>query len=155
MTKSFNIVLNSSATSSYSGDSFNATYYVNMDNFVSTLDYKKAYEVSIRFKSKTNNEADAVDNFYLLSANFGVSAQTQQNSTYSSIVGIISRYSETIGTTKKIYYESFPTDNSPVTLHSVFNIATINIKITTEDMTTTYDELPHYVCILHFKQVTD
>jgi hypothetical protein len=126
-----------------------------MDNFVSTLDYKKAYEVTVRFKSKTDDEADAADNFYLLSANFGVSAQTQQNSTYSSIVGILSRYAETVGVTKKIYYESFPTDNSPVTLHSVFNIATINIKITTEDMTTHYDNLPDYVCILHFKQVRD
>jgi hypothetical protein len=153
MTKNFNIVLNSSSTSSFTGNIYNAVYFVNLDNYISVQDSNKKYEVTVRFKSKQITYTGLADSLCLLQINFGTTAQIQQNSANSSIVSILSRYSETTSVGTYFQYEVFPNNNPAVTIKSVQNISQISVKVTTEDMATLYTALPNYVCILHFNQI--
>jgi hypothetical protein len=90
--------------------------------------------------------------------NLLTAARIQENSTYSQICGILTRQvqSATVlaSTNNQPYiFQITPFDNPSVTLDRISDITQISLKITTEDMTTVFANMPNYVCILSFEKL--
>ena len=159
--KSFNIVLNSTDTSSYNGVVGNANYYVGFGNIITAKEMDRPYKVTVRFKSKwaTAGGYPTGDSLYFLSINFLNQTRVQQNTGFSQIFAILSRYEESnvingVGVSPNFQYECFHSDNPPVYLDNLRDISQLNVKILLDDMKTAVNNgFPNYAMILNFEQV--
>jgi hypothetical protein len=158
MGKSFNIILNSNDTDSFIGGIHNAKYFINFGNIIEPEEFNKHYSVSIKFLSKHCDTLPVDDSIFLLHLNFSNRARIQQYQKNSSIFAILNRQVET--STVLADTSDYPfiftvghNDNPPVYLDNLHDIAQVNLKITYEDMTTIFTEMPDYVAILYFQQL--
>ena len=159
--KSFNIFLNSMDTSSYNGYPGNANYYVSFGNIITAKEMDRPYKVTVRFKSRWATAAGYAtnDNLYFLSVNFLNQTRVQQNTGFSQICAILSRYQESnvvdgVGVNPNFQYECFFPDNPPVYLDNLRDISQLNVKILYDDMKQAVNpSFPNYAMILNFEQV--
>lgn len=54
MKTNFNIVLNPTIASSFTGNVYNANYYINLASLLNDEDYKKKYKITFRLKTASS-----------------------------------------------------------------------------------------------------
>ena len=157
--KSFNVILSTTDTSSFNGNTPEANFYVGFGNIISKQDMDRPYKVSVRFKSKWTTVYGVGDYLFFLSINFLNQTRVQQNTGFSQIFAILSRSQEqnTVQTTNNApityQFECGMTDNPPVYLDNLRDIAQLNVKILLDDMKSTVNNaFPNYAIILHFEE---
>lgn len=155
--KCFNIVLNSSDTTSFNGANNNGNFYVDFGNIISADEMNKPYQVTVRFKSKQSTNLVAGD-LYMLQINLLTPPKVQQNTSLSQICAILSRYADNVtvastnGANNPQSFECYLPDNPPVYLDNLRDISQIILKITNSS-NVVLANCPDYVCILNFLQV--
>ena len=157
MGKSFNIVLNSTDTTSYTGVKHNANYFVDFKSLIPQTEWKKKYNITVRMKSKYITTLPITNNVYLFHLNLGTLHKSQQNKTFTSVAVILNRIEEeptvlATGVNNNFYFNHFSSDSSPLQIESINETTSIQLKITTEDMTTLYSTMPDYVFVLNFEE---
>jgi hypothetical protein len=155
--KSFNIILNSSDTTSFNGYIYNGYYYVNFTQVIAAEELAKPWLISLKLVSKQTATLPVSDAIYLLHLNLLTRAHVQQNRNMSQICAVLSKIEETstvLATAANIpfIFQTGFGDNPPVYIDDLRNISQIQFKITTQDMTTVFAAMPDYVCMLFFEQ---
>jgi hypothetical protein len=148
---SFNLVFNSSNTSTYSGTTENPTFYTSLNTLVPKDKYNKYYKVSFRMKTAANALIIDQEN-YRLEMILNARIYNQQNNANDYTLGVLTKMLENY-TTNYLSIDTKPFDNPPVIINSLDRIDRITFRIIEESTQTLFTDMPEYVLIVHFEEI--
>ena len=152
MKTNFNIVCNSTIASSYTGDIYNAKYFVNLGVLLDNEnDYKKRFKVSLRFKCP--QDADILSSqAYICSLLINTRVNTQENLNTSYTLAILDKINDdpTAGT---LSLNCSPYDNSYIIINGLDRIDTIGLRFNILETGGLFVGIPNYIAILNFEEM--
>jgi len=161
--RTFKILLDANRTDSYTGNQFNASYYVDLRNIiVNNEDFDKQYHMYCSFRSRgdhiVNNEISTNEVFLLdINLNKGINTYqyTQPYKNMSFILPV--SVSNELSATPQTYFYLKEIDNMPVFINNIRSINFINLNVYKASTNTLFDPIldynSYYVCILTFVEV--
>ena len=147
----FNIVCSSSDKDSFSGNIYDARYFVNFATLITDEEYKKKYKVSLRFK--TPLDADILETqTYLVSLIVNSKIYSQLNLGLSYVLAVLNKNVEDI-TTATLSLDCSPTDNPPVIVSSLDRMSSIGLQFNILETGGLFTGLPEYIAIINFESL--
>lgn len=152
MKTNFNIILNSTIASSFTGNIYNANYYIDLASLLDNdEDYKKKYKVSLRFK--TPLDADILETqTYICSLIVNSKIYNQQNLGLSYILAVLNKNVEDI-TTATLSLDCSPSDNPPVIIHTLERMSSIGLQFNILETGGLFTGMPNYIAIINFESL--
>jgi len=148
----FNIVCNSTLNSSFTGNIYNANYYVNLASVLNNdEDYKKKYKITFRMKTASSVNILSTQtyecNLYINSRVYN-----QENLQTNYTIGILSK---SLDDPVNNYYsiDTSPSDNPPFTIQNLDKSNSLNIQFIILETGALYTTIPNYILILNFEEI--
>jgi hypothetical protein len=153
MTKaSFNLVLNSIVTSTYTGNRSNPTFNVDWKTLIREEDYNKRYH--IRFRMKTANDTNVNDQEnYRVELYIAGKVFNQSNLQRDFTLGMLSRVNEDMTDGTRLAIDTKPYDNPPITIEGLPHTSSLQLKFIINSTGLEYTAIPNYVFILNFEEI--
>ena len=155
--KSFKIVLDSADDKSFTGDEYNANYYIDLTRIIRNKeDYDKSYYMYCTFISTTDSAATSVISSTLLytlvlnlSNKFNNIYQYTNNNLINFILPVQVNLSDNGAGAPHVGFFLQDKDQRPIFIDNLNNINNINLKVLQNGALTL--ALNYYVCILTFE----
>jgi hypothetical protein len=123
----FNIVCNSTLASSFTGNIYNANYYVNLSSLIDDEieDYKKKYKITFRMKTASSANILSTQS-YLCELYIHSRVYNQENLQTNYTLGVLSK---SLDDNLNNYYafDTFPNDNPPLVIQNLDRSNSLNI----------------------------
>ena len=152
MKTNFNIVCNSTIASSFSGNIYDAQYFINLGVLLDNVnDYKKQYKVSLRFKCP--QDADILTSqTYICSLIINSRVNTQQNLNTSYTLAILDKFNDDpVGGTLSLNCSPF--DNPYIIINGLDRISSFGLRFNILETGGLFVGMPNYIAILNFEEV--
>ena len=145
----YNIILNSVDTKSYTGQKWNANYFVDFANIMDAEALKSSYLVRFRLRGTPMNAgAYNASNLVVLNLGFSSCSLTMSNNANSRTVGVLSFFVD--GTH---YIDTKPDENLPMYIDNISSTSVINFNLFNAASLQTFQPTSlTYVCILTFEE---
>ena len=152
MKTNFNIICNSTISSSFSGNIYDAQYYVNLGVLLDNVnDYKKKFKVSLRFKCP--QDADILlSQTYICSLIINSRVNTQENLQTSYTLGILDKIADDI-VDGFLSLNCSPDDNPSIIINGIDRVDKIGLKFNILETGGLFTAMPPYIAILNFQEV--
>ena len=151
MKKNFNIVCNCFDADSYSGNIYDANYYVNFGTLIDDEDYKSKYKITLRLK--TALDADILESqTYIVNLIVNSKVYSQQNLGISYTLGILNKYTADANT-GNLALDCSPTDNPPIVIHTLDRMPSIRLQFNILETGALFTLMANYVAIINFEQM--
>lgn len=170
--KSFKVILDSNNTSSFTGNQFNASFWVDFTKIIQDdSDFDKPYEMSFCFRTISTSAATStltMGNTYILCIDMGKGFNAYSFDTIGGLtlnpVGILSLsndFTNYTATQCNIFFDTKNTDNAPTYIPNIRNLTTIKLSVVdsyhgylfNSTNNAGVNSASKYVCILTFQQV--
>jgi hypothetical protein len=149
----FNIVLNSTLTSSFTGNISNANYYVNLSSLIDDEieDYKKKYKITFRLKTASSTNILSSQS-YLCELYINSRVYNQENLLTNYTLGVLSKSLD--DSTNNYYaFDTFPNDNPPLVIQNLDRSNSLNIQFHILETGAFFTNMPNYILILNFEEI--
>ena len=151
MKKNFNIVCNCFDADSYSGNIYDANYYVNFGTLIDDEDYKTKYKITLRLK--TPLDPDILESqTYIVNLIVNSKVYSQQNLGLSYTLGVLNKNVED-SNTGYMSLDCSPTDNPPVVISTLDRMSAIGLKFNILETGALFTGMPLYIAIINFEQL--
>ena len=151
MKKNFNIVCNCFDADSYSGNIYDANYYVNFGTLIDDEDYKTKYKITLRLK--TALDADILESqTYIVNLIVNSKVYSQQNLGISYTLAILNKNVED-SNTGYMSLDCSPTDNPPVVIHTLDRMSSFKLQFNIAETGALFTGMPFYIAILNFEEI--
>ena len=151
MKKNFNIVCNCFDADSYSGNIYDANYYVNFGTLIDDEDYKSKYKITLRLK--TALDADILESqTYIVNLIVNSKVYSQQNLGLSYTLGILNKNIEDANT-GYMSLDCSPNDNPPVVIHTLDRMSSFRLQFNIAETGALFTGMPFYIAILNFEEL--
>lgn len=151
MKTNFNLVFNSVNTASFTGDIFNAKYFIDFSSLIQPEDFNKKYKMTFRIKTSTS--VDILPTLtYILKINVNSRIYNQNNLSADYTLGALSN---SLDDQQNGYLciDTKPNDNPPVIIHSLDRLNMIGLSFYINETETLFTTIPDYILILNFEEV--
>jgi hypothetical protein len=149
----FNIVCNSTLTSSFTGNIYNANYYVNLSSLIDDEieDYKKKYKITFRMKTASSANILSTQS-YLCELYIHSRVYNQENLQTNYTLGVLSK---SLDDNLNNYYalDTFSNDNPPLVIQNLDRSNSLNIQFHILETGAFYTNMPNYILILNFEEI--
>ena len=155
MTTNFNIVLNSTLASSYTGNIYNGSYYVNLSSILDNEieDYKKKYKITLRLK--TGSSANILSTqTYLCSLFINSRVYNQQNLQTNYIVGALTKSLDD-PVNSYFSFDTTPYDNPPFVIQNLDKSNSLTVQFYILETGAFFTNMPNYILILNFEEIDE
>ncbi len=151
MKKNFNIVCNCNDIDSYSGNIYDANYYVNFGTLIDDEDYKTKYKITLRLKTALDADILGTEN-YICNLIVNSKVYCQQNLGISYTLGILNKYTADANT-GYMSLDASPFDNPPVVISTLDRMSTIGLRFNILETGALFVGMPLYIAILNFEEI--
>lgn len=149
----FNIVCNSTLASSFTGNIYNANYYVNLSSLIDNEieDYKKKYKITFRMKTASSANILSTQS-YLCELYIHSRVYNQENLQTNYTLGVLSK---SLDDSLNNYYafDTSPSDNPPLVIQNLDRSNSLNIQFHILETGALYTTIPNYILILNFEEI--
>ena len=151
MKKNFNIVCNCFDADSYSGNIYDANYYVNFGTLIDDEDYKTKYKITLRLK--TALDADILESqTYIVNLIVNSKVYSQQNLEISYTLAILNKNVEDANT-GYFSLDCSPNDNPPLIIHGLDRMSSIGLRFNILETGALFTLMANYIAIINFEQM--
>ena len=153
MKTNFNIVLNSTLASSFTGNIFNGSYYVNLSSILDneTEDYKKKYKITFRLKTASSVNILSTQT-YLCELFINSRVYNQENLQTNYTLGALTK---TLDDPINNYYslDTIHSDNPPFVIQNLDKSNTLQVQFHILETGAFFTNMPNYILILNFEEI--
>jgi len=153
MKTNFNIVLNSTLASSFTGNIFNGSYYVNLSSILDneTEDYKKKYKITFRLKTASSVNILSTQT-YLCELFINSRVYNQENLQTNYTLGALTK---TLDDPINNYYslDTIQSDNPPFVIQNLDKSNTLQVQFNILETGAFFTNMPNYILILNFEEI--
>jgi len=155
--KVYNIILNSSDATSYSGTRDNANYFIDFTNIMSGDALKSAFLVTVRIKSLVMTSAYYNPANNLVVCRLGITSpfHNMNNMNWSNILGVVTFEWEGQPTSATNNYsiDTTPSSNPPVYIDNLNMISSLSLQFFDVANNASFASISNYVAILSFQEI--
>jgi hypothetical protein len=153
MTKaSFNLVLNSIVTSTYTGTRSNPTFNIDWKTLIREEDYNKRYHIHFRMKTVNDTNVNDQEN-YRVELYIAEKVFNPSNLQRDFTLGMLSRVNEDMTDGPRLAIDTKPYDNPPITIEGLPHTSSLRLKFIINSTDLEYTAIPNYVFISNFSEV--
>ena len=148
----FNIVCNSTLNSSFTGNIYNANYYVNLASVLNNdEDYKKKYKITFRMKTASSVNILSTQT-YECNLYINSKVYNQENLQNNYTIGILSK---SLDDPINNYYsfDTIPSDNPPFVIQNLDKSNTLQVQFHILETGAFFTNMPNYILILNFEEI--
>ena len=153
MKTDFNIVLNSTIASSFTGNIYNGSYYVNLSSILDneTEDYKKKYKITFRLKTASSVNILSTQT-YLCELFINSRVYNQENLQTNYTLGALTK---TLDDPINNYYslDRIPSDNPPFVIQNLDKSNSLQVQFHILETGAFFTNMPNYILILNFEEI--
>jgi len=153
MKTNFNIVLNSTLASSFTGNIYNGSYYVNLSSIIDneTEDYKKKYKITFRLKTASSVNILSTQT-YLCELFINSRVYNQENLQTNYTLGALTK---TLDDPINNYYslDTIQSDNPPFVIQNLDKSNTLQVQFHILETGAFFTNMPNYILILNFEEI--
>lgn len=153
MKTNFNIVLNSTLASSFTGNIYNGSYYVNLSSIldIEAEDYKKKYKITFRLKTASSVNILSTQT-YLCELFINSRVYNQENLQTNYTLGALTK---TLDDPINNYYslDTIPSDNPPFVIQNLDKSNTLQVQFHILETGAFFTNMPNYILILNFEEI--
>jgi len=153
MKTNFNIVLNSTLASSFTGSIYNGSYYVNLSSILDneTEDYKKKYKITFRLKTASSVNILSTQT-YLCELFINSRVYNQENLQTNYTLGALTK---TLDDPINNYYslDTIQSDNPPFVIQNLDKSNTLQVQFNILETGAFFTNMPNYILILNFEEI--
>jgi hypothetical protein len=149
----FNIVCNSTLTSSFTGNIYNATYYVNLSSIIDDeiKDYNKKYKITLRLKTASSVNILSTQT-YLCRLFINSRVYNQENLQTNYTLGALTK---SLDDTINGYYslDTIQSDNPPFVIQNLDKSNSLQVQFNILETGAFFTNMPNYILILNFEEI--
>jgi hypothetical protein len=153
MKTNFNIVLNSTLASSFTGNIYNGSYYVNLSSILDneTEDYKKKYKITLRLKTASSVNILSTQT-YPCELFINSRVYNQENLQRNYTLGALTK---SLDDPINNYYslDAIPSDNPPFVIQNLDKSNTLQVQFHILETGAFFTNMPNYILILNFEEI--
>ena len=153
MKTNFNIVLNSTLASSFTGNIYNGSYYVNLSSIIDneTEDYNKKYKITLRLKTASSVNILSTQT-YLCELFINSRVYNQENLQTNYTLGALTK---TLDDPINNYYslDTISSDNPPFVIQNLDKSNTLQVQFHILETGAFFTNMPNYILTLNFEEI--
>jgi hypothetical protein len=166
--KTFKVVLDSNDTNSFTGNQFNATYFIDLNKIIfDNEDYDKCYEMTVRFVSRSGDPSVTLLNMnttYTLYIDLGKGVSTYQfrnQRPISAVLSVMNDFTSYTSTVCPTFWDTKDSDNAPSLVSNLRNISAIGLTVMQSSNNAIFNSANNatintntkYICVLTFREI--
>ena len=152
MKTNFNIVLNSTIASSFTGNIYNGNYYINLASLLNDEDYQKKYKITFRLKTASSANILSTQTYY---CNLFLNSKiyNQQNLQTNYTIGVLTKSMDDM-TNNYFSFDTIPCDNPAFVIQNLDKANVLQLQFYILETGAVFTNMPNYICILNFEEQT-